>query len=293
MGLLVVVAAARWHAPRSCANVDGMNAEQPRRPPLDATAVGSTGRWRVEVVEGSGSTNADVASRYAAGEDDGLVLVAEHQSAGRGRLGREWVSPARSSLTVSFLLVPPAGVRPERWGWLPLATGLAAAAAVRRSAGVEVALKWPNDVLAEDGRKLGGILLERVERDGTPAAVIGIGLNCTQTQDELPVPEATSLALAGAAGATGEVDRAALLGALVEELDAQLGRWAEGEDLRPAYVARCTTLGRQVRVTVPGGEVLGEAVDVDAEGQLVVRTGAGEQHLGAGDVVHVRPAGAS
>ncbi|WP_445257131.1 biotin--[acetyl-CoA-carboxylase] ligase [Nocardioides aurantiacus] len=273
-----------------------MNAEQPRRPPLDATRVGSTGRWRVEVVESSGSTNADVASRYAAGEDDGLVLVAEHQSAGRGRLGREWVSPARSSLTVSFLLVPPAGVRPERWGWLPLATGLAAAAAVRRSAGVEVALKWPNDVLAEDGRKLGGILLERVERDGAPAAVIGIGLNCTQAQDELPVPEATSLALAGAAGAAGavgEVDRAALLGALVEELDGRLARWVEGEDLRPAYVARCTTLGRQVRVTVPGGEVLGEAVDVDADGQLVVRTDAGEQHLGAGDVVHVRPAGAS
>ena len=115
-----------------------------------------------------------------------------------------WVSPARSALTVSFLLVPAAGVPPERWGWLPLATGLAAAAAVRRSVGVQVGLKWPNDVLAEDGRKLGGILLERVERDSTPAAVIGIGLNCTQSQDELPVPEATSLALAGAAvGAVG------------------------------------------------------------------------------------------
>ena len=252
--------------------------------------MGRTGRWRVEVVESSGSTNADVAQRYADGEAEGLVLVAEHQSAGRGRLGREWVSPARSALTVSFLLVPAAGVPPERWGWLPLATGLAAAAAVRRSAGVQVGLKWPNDVLAEDGRKLGGILLERVERDGTPAAVIGIGLNCTQTQDELPVPEATSLALAGAAG---EVDRAALLAVLVEELDGQLARWADGEDLRAAYVGQCTTLGREVRVTVPGGEVVGRAVDVDADGQLVVRTDAGEQHLGAGDVVHVRPTGAS
>ncbi|KQT94206.1 hypothetical protein ASG49_04705 [Marmoricola sp. Leaf446] len=266
-----------------------MNAEQPRRPPLDAAAVGATGRWRVEVVESSGSTNADVAQRYAAGEAEGLVLVAEHQTAGRGRLGREWVSPARSSLTVSFLLVPAADVAPVRWGWLPLATGLATAAAVRRTTGVDVALKWPNDVLADDGRKLGGILLERVDRDGTPAAVIGIGLNCTQTADELPVPEATSLALAGAA----DVDRATVLGALVEELDGLLEGWAGGEDLRAAYVGECSTLGREVRVTVPGGEVLGEAVDVDADGQLVVRTASGEQHLGAGDVVHVRPTDAS
>lgn len=262
-----------------------MNAEQPRRPPLDAAALRDAGHWRVEVVGTSGSTNADVAERYAAGEADGLVLVAEHQTAGRGRLGREWVVPAGSALTVSFLVVPPPGVRPERWGWLPLATGLAAADAVRRTTGVEVGLKWPNDVLAPDGRKVGGILLERVDRDGVPAAVIGMGLNVTQAEDELPVPEATSLALAGA----DEPDRATLLRALAEELEGRLGRWASEEDLRPAYVEQCTTLGRQVRVTVPGGEVLGEAVGVDADGQLVVRTDEGDQHLGAGDVVHVRP----
>ena len=262
-----------------------MSADQPRRPPLDAAAVGAVGRWRVEVAETSGSTNADVAERFAAGEDEGLVLVAEHQTAGRGRLGRTWVSPARSSLTVSFLLLPRADVPPARWGWLPLATGLAAAAAARRVAGTEVALKWPNDVLAPDGRKLGGILLERVERPGAAAAVIGVGLNVSQAEDELPVPQATSLALAGAP----DVDRAELLGALVAELDSRLAQWAAGEDLRAAYVERCATLGRRVRVTVPGGEVLGEAVDVDQHGQLVVRTDTGEQHLAAGDVVHVRP----
>ncbi len=271
------------------------------RPPIRVPAASAQqGRWRIEVVEQSRSTNADVADRFRAGEDEGLVLVAEHQSEGRGRLGRQWVAPARSSLTVSFLVVPPASIPAERWTWLPLLTGLAAAGAVRRTTGVEVGLKWPNDVLTLDsttsdgtasgGLKLGGILLERVERDtasgGAAAAVVGIGLNCSQTEDELPVPEATSLALAGA----GEVDRSALLEALVEEIASQLHAWAGGTDLRPAYLELCVTTGRQVRVSVPGGEVLGEAVDVDETGRLVVRTEAGERRLGAGDVVHVRPA---
>lgn len=271
-----------------------MSDHQGSRPPVDAASVHVGDRWRVEVVETSGSTNADVAARFAAGEREGLVLVAEDQTAGRGRLGRSWVAPPRSSLTVSFLVVPPAAVDPARWSWLPLLTGLAAAAAVRRVTGVEVGLKWPNDVLVapgddeagdRGGLKLGGILLERVEREGTAAAVVGVGLNCTQDADELPVPQATSLALAGA----HDVDRSALLAALAEELDGRLDAWAGGEDLRPAYVERCVTLGQQVRVSVPGGDVLGEAVDIDADGRLVVRTAGGEEHLGAGDVVHVRP----
>jgi len=235
------------------------------------------------VVEETTSTNADVAERFRNGEEEGLVLVAEHQSAGRGRLGREWVSPARSSLTVSFLLLP-GDVPAERWPWLPLLTGLAAAVAVRRVTGVEVDLKWPNDVLA-DGRKLGGILLERVEGPGSAAAVVGIGINCAQSQDELPVPEATSLALVSG----GPVDRSALLAALLEELGERYDEWRSGADLRPAYLDLCATRGQEVRVAVPGGEVSGQAVDVDAGGRLVVRTEAGEEHLGAGDVVHVRP----
>jgi BirA family biotin operon repressor/biotin-[acetyl-CoA-carboxylase] ligase len=273
-----------------------MSEHEVNRPPIrvPATSLGQ-GRWRVEVVRESRSTNADVADRFRAGEDEGLVLVAEHQTEGRGRLGRHWVAPARSSLTVSFLVVPPAAIPAERWTWLPLLTGLAAAGAVRRTTGVQVGLKWPNDVLTIDdagsgdatpgGLKLGGILLERVERDGAAAAVVGIGLNCSQTRDELPVPEATSLALAGG----GDVDRSALLEALVEELASQLHVWAAGADLRPAYLDLCVTTGRQVRVSVPGGEVVGEAVDIDESGRLVVRTEAGEERLGAGDVVHVRP----
>jgi BirA family transcriptional regulator, biotin operon repressor / biotin---[acetyl-CoA-carboxylase] ligase len=258
-----------------------MSDHEDNRPPLDA--MGAGGRWRVEVVDEVASTNAAVADRFRAGEHEGLVIAAEHQTAGRGRLGREWVTPARSSLTVSFLLVPQQ-VSAERWPWLPLVTGVAAAAAVRRVTGVQVSLKWPNDVLADD-HKLGGILLERVERDGSAAAVVGVGINCDQSVEELPVPEATSLAIVTG----GAVDRSALLAALVEELETRYDGWVAGSDLRPDYLELCTTIGQQVKVAVPGGEVVGEAVDVDESGRLVVRTADGEEHLGAGDVVHVRP----
>ncbi len=260
-----------------------MSDHEDSRPPIDLGDHGASTRWRIEVVEETASTNAVVAGRFRDGEPEGLVLVAEHQTAGRGRLGREWVTPARSSLTVSFLLVPD-HVPAERWPWLPLLTGVAAAAAVRRVTGVEVNLKWPNDVLAAN-QKLGGILLERVEHAGSPAAVVGIGLNCSQTADELPVAEATSLWTV-----TGErVDRSALLAALVEELAACYDQWLAGGDLRMAYLALCTTPGRDVRVTVPDAEITGRAVDVDESGRLVVRTEGGEQRLGAGDVVYVRP----
>lgn len=268
-----------------------MTEHQDSRPPIDLAAGTALGpRWRLEVSEESTSTNADVADRFRAGEQQGLVLVAEHQTAGRGRLGREWLAPPRSSLTVSYLLTPESGRDPVaagRWSWLPLLTGTAAATAVRRVTGVEVELKWPNDVLA-DGHKLGGILLERVEGPtvgATAAAVVGVGLNCTQTAPELPVPGATSLQLVSA----GPVDRSALLVALTEELDAAYDRWRAGADIRPSYLELCSTVGKDVRVVVPGGEVTGRAVDVDSSGQLVVRTEDGDRRLGAGDVVHVRP----
>ena len=135
-----------------------------------------------------------------------------------------------------------------------------------------------------DGHKLGGILLERVDHGGAAAAVVGVGINCTQTAEELPVPEATSLAIVTGA----PVDRSALLAALVEELAARYDEWRQGADLRAAYLELCVTPGQDVRVAVPGGEVVGRAVDVDEAGRLVVRTEAGEERLGAGDVVHVR-----
>ena len=263
-----------------------MTGHEDTRPPIDpaiaTAALAEEGRWRIEVVEEVASTNAAVAERFREGESGGLVLAAEHQNAGRGRLGREWVAPPGSSLTVSFLLVPQ-DAPAERWPWLSLLAGIAAARAVRRVTGAEVGLKWPNDVLVDD-HKAGGILLERVEGPSGPAAVVGIGLNCSQTREELPVPGATSLTLV-----TGEeIDRALLLAALCDALGTTYDRWLAGEDLRAAYLELCTTPGQPVRVAVPDGEVVGEAVDVDAAGRLVVRTDSGEEHLGAGDVVHVR-----
>ncbi len=236
----------------------------------------------METVAETSSTNADVGARFRSGEVEGLVLVADQQTRGRGRLDREWVTSPGSSLLVSFLLVPE-GVPAERWPWLPLLTGVATADAVRRVTGVEVDLKWPNDVLA-GGQKVAGILVERVESGERAAAVVGIGINVSQTVEELPVPEATSLALV----ADEPVDRRELLRALGEELGRRYDDLVAGKDLRPHYRARCGTVGQQVRVAVPGREVSGEATDVDEGGRLVVHTAQGEEHLGAGDVVHVR-----
>jgi BirA family biotin operon repressor/biotin-[acetyl-CoA-carboxylase] ligase len=270
------------------------------RPPLNAPALRRAiltpdGFWTdLEVVETTGSTNTDLAARAKEGAPEGAVLVAEEQSAGRGRLNRRWSAPSRSGLFFSVLLRPSA-VPVERWGWLPLLAGVATATALSRSAGVDTALKWPNDLLVTiDGeeRKTGGILAERVGED---AIVIGIGVNISLRDDELPVPAAASLALAGAK----ITDRDPILRAILRSLADWYAEWvAAGGDptlcrLQQTYAAGCATLGRAVRVELPGGrEVDGTAVAVDGDGRLVIATeGGGEQAVGAGDVVHVRPAG--
>ncbi|HET7358176.1 MAG TPA: biotin--[acetyl-CoA-carboxylase] ligase [Nocardioidaceae bacterium] len=266
-----------------------------RRPPLDRAALtaaltGGASIWRaVEVVDESPSTNGAVSERARTGEPEGLVLVAEHQTEGRGRLDRSWITPARAALTFSSLLVPQR-VPPARWPWLPLLAGIAVAEGIRRVTDVPCALKWPNDVMVDD-RKLAGLLVERVERPGSAAAVLGVGINVSSTRDELPVPTATSLELAGAS----TLDRSVILREVLRALEALYLQWsAERGDpdagLHAAYVRRCATIGRQVRVELPSGDpVLGEAVGVDGDGRLQVRTAAGSRLLGAGDVVHVRP----
>ncbi|WP_078859688.1 biotin--[acetyl-CoA-carboxylase] ligase [Streptomyces rubellomurinus] len=267
------------------------------RPPLDAAAlrrdlVAPGGLWTaLDVVAETGSTNSDLAERARAGAPQGAVLVAEAQRAGRGRLERQWTAPARSGLFLSVLLRPEQ-VPVERYGWLPILVGVSAASTLGRIAGVEVGLKWPNDLQVEiDGteRKVGGILTEL----GGGAVVAGLGLNVSLRADELPVPTAGSLALAGAA----VTDRSILLRALLREFAELYGEWTEAagdphaSELLRAYVDRCTTLGRQVKVHLPGDrELVGEAVAIDGDGRLVVRTADGARRaVGAGDVVHVRP----
>ncbi|GAB3028801.1 biotin--[acetyl-CoA-carboxylase] ligase [Nocardioides flavus (ex Wang et al. 2016)] len=258
------------------------------RPPLDPSRLAVPAGWRVEVEEAIPSTNAALAERARAGEEPGLVLVTEHQTAGRGRLDRAWETPARSSLTFSVLLRPDVPV--GSWSWLPLLTGYAVQAALADRL-PDIALKWPNDVLVDDGsgtgRKVCGILLERVEAPDGPMAVVGVGINVDQTLAELPVATATSISLE-----TGEpVERTGLLGQVLGSLHGLLPLLDDVDSLRRAYADVCVTLGRTVDVHLPGGDVRrGEALDIDATGALVVATDDGALTVAAGDVVHVRPA---
>jgi BirA family biotin operon repressor/biotin-[acetyl-CoA-carboxylase] ligase len=267
------------------------------RPPLNEaelnralTDVGS--RWsEVRVVEATPSTNAELAAQGRSDPRDGLVLVAEHQTAGRGRLDRTWVTPPRTGVTMS-VLVRPADVPISRWPWIPLLSGLAVAAAVRQVAEVRAALKWPNDVIVED-RKLGGLLVERVEGvagGGRAAAVIGIGLNVSTTRGELPTPHATSLALESAA----TTDRFTLVKAILRRLEGLLAEWEAGAGLpsgglQAAYLSACSTVGQSVRIELPGHQAVeGLATGIDETGRLLVETGTGLRTFGAGDVMHVR-----
>ncbi|MFI5635250.1 biotin--[acetyl-CoA-carboxylase] ligase [Streptomyces sp. NPDC051664] len=266
------------------------------RPPLNVPALRRGllrpgGLWTsLDVVDVTGSTNMDLAAR-AAELTEGAVLVAEEQTAGRGRLDRTWTAPARSGLFFSVYLTPGDDVPVHRWGWLPLLAGVATAAGLSRAAGVDTALKWPNDLLvtvAGEERKAGGILAERAG-DGV---VIGIGINVSLRATELPVPTAASLALAGAVS----TDRETLLRGVLRSLDHWYVEWrAAGGDaarsgLQAAYAAGCATLGRTVRAQLPGDRSLvGEAVAIDGDGRLILSTADGLQEpVSAGDIVHLR-----
>jgi BirA family biotin operon repressor/biotin-[acetyl-CoA-carboxylase] ligase len=264
------------------------------RPPLNGSVlqralVGPGSMWTgIEILAETPSTNAVLADRARRDPASGLVVIAEHQTAGRGRLDRSWTAPARSGLTMS-VLVRPYDVPLTLWPWIALLTGLAVGAALREAAGVDAQLKWPNDVVVGE-RKLAGILVERVETPPYPAAaVIGIGVNVSLRADELPVPTATSLVLENAETS----DRSVLARAILRTLEGLLGDWQRwgGEadhGLLNAYVRACTTVGRRVKVVLPGDRaVVGDAVSVDASGRLVVMTEAGREQFGAGDVVHL------
>ncbi len=246
------------------------------------------GRWSVRAVSSTGSTNDDLAAAAHAGAEDGTVLISELQRTGRGRLGRTWTAPAGSGLILSVLLRLPT-VPPGRRAWIGPLLGLGLVTGTRAVTGVDTALKWPNDLLV-DGSKCAGMLA-----DATPdGVVVGFGLNVTLTRDELPRPDATSLLLAGAQ----VLDRALLAAAVLDDLAVRLDRWTRaGGDpdrsgLREDYRRCCATLGSDVRVELPaGGAVTGVAVDITADGALVVRTTAGLQTFTAADVAHLRPAG--
>ncbi|MGY1917082.1 biotin--[acetyl-CoA-carboxylase] ligase [Blastococcus sp. SYSU DS0973] len=267
------------------------------RPALDARALETalcrdSALWRsVEVVDEISSTNAALAAAAAGDAPEGTVLVAEHQVTGRGRLDRVWTSPPRAGLTVSFLLRP--DVPAARRGWLPLLTGVALAESVREVSGVLASVKWPNDLLAADGRKLAGILAESVAADSLPAGVVvGVGLNVSTTAAELPE---TGTSLSVVTG--GTVDRAPVLLGFLRAVERRYRGWVRAlgdpvvSGLAQDYLAWSSTIGSTVEVTMPDGSALvGTARAIDWDGRLVVDGAEGTVELASGDVRHVRPA---
>lgn len=269
------------------------------RPPLDAgvlrrALVRDAGGdpdafWsRVDVVTETGSTNADLLAAPRDADYPRSVLIAEHQTGGRGRHARPWVSAPRALVTVSAVLDMP-GMDLADIGWLPLLAGVAVVDVLRGTAGVDAELKWPNDVLI-GGRKVVGILAEVAATAPVPTVVVGIGLNVSLTEDELPVPTATSLLLEDA-----EVtDRTVLVRAILRELARRHREWeAAGwkvDTLAAAYKERCGTLGRRVRAELPGDrELIGTAIDVDVEGRIVIEAdGKSPVAVSAGDITHLR-----
>lgn len=239
-------------------------------------------RWRqIEVVASTGSTNADLADLARRGAASGTVLVSAHQSTGRGRFDRVWEAPPDTAAAISVLVRPQAPL--ESWGWLSMVAGMAVTDALRSVAALDAGLKWPNDVLVDE-RKICGILSEVVQTGDGPAAVVGMGVNIALTADQLPVPTATSVRLAGSdAAATPLV--AGVLGAF----DHWYAQWDAGDSLAPAYRDRCLTIGLEVDVHVrPGQVVSGLATGVDDWARLIVDTPTGPQPFAAGDVVHLR-----
>ncbi|MGC4934578.1 biotin--[acetyl-CoA-carboxylase] ligase [Gordonia sp. DT30] len=243
--------------------------------------------WRhVEVVDSTGSTNADLAARAEDPDIVGTVRITTDQTAGRGRRSRIWSAPPGAQLALSAVL--PVGESAAKLGWLSLATGLATATAVYRHTGVRPALKWPNDVLIAE-RKIAGILAEYVSAPGGGIVIVGTGINTNLRTDELPVPTATSLRIEG-----GEPLAAPDLAALAIEYLRALSEqgWPDHLDtIAAAYREHCDTLGRRVRLILPGDtEIIGQAVDIDDDGRIVIEQDGGQRFpAAAGDVVHLRP----
>jgi BirA family biotin operon repressor/biotin-[acetyl-CoA-carboxylase] ligase len=262
-------------------------------------------RWVAE----TGSTNADALELARQGEAEGVVLVADHQTAGRGRLGRTWQAPAGGSLLCTILLRPPASVGPST----TMAVAVAAADAIADLTGRAARLKWPNDLVwPGDGsgsdRKLAGILAEvdwpaasqissgwREPRpDERLVVAVGIGINVAWG-DDVPADLADlAVALDHLTGPTPPPDRPDLLVTLLRHLDRRYAALLAGPDgiaeLQQAWRERSATLGRRVRIDLGADDLEGTAVDITAEGHLVVDTVDGERRtIAVGDVVHLRP----
>ena len=242
---------------------------------LSSTAITgalSSPYWRVSVIEETSSTQTLLRE---SNPTPGSVIATEFQSAGRGRLDRTFDAPKSSALLFSFYIEPK--LEKDKFGFISLIAGLATAKSISElTKNNKFECKWPNDLLF-DGKKVAGLLAE-VYGDGI---IVGIGINVSTLQAQLPVPTATSIFLA-----TGQiVNRNNLLTKLLENFEGLLKAYEAGEDLTSAYVSKCGTIGREVLATLPGGtEVRGIAIAIDSSGGLILDSGA---IITVGDLIHL------
>ena len=239
--------------------------------------------WRVNVVQNTGSTQDDLVRSINEGSaKSGEVLIAEFQSAGRGRLQRQFIAPPGAALLFSAYVIPRSSS--GSWGWLPLL----ASQAVHRSlesqigAGARLSLKWPNDLLLND-LKIAGLLCERVDSAQGAGLVIGVGINVTTSKEQLPIATASSLELEG----YSNLDREGLVVSILQNLTTYLKRWESADDTLVAeYLEFSSTIGKLVRVEMPTGVIHeSKAVGIANTGSLILENGS---VISAGDVVHLR-----
>ena len=242
-----------------------------------------TADFDVEYHDTLASSN-DRARELAAERAPETVVVADEQTAPRGRGDREWVSPA-GGVWFSLLVWP--SRPPAETPVVTLATAVAVTDGCRQ-AGVPARIKWPNDVIVGDGErggaKLCGVLTEAGETDGDRWLAVGVGLNANVSPSALPADADATTLRAERDG--DDVDRRRLVGTIVDRF-AELR--ADPEAVLPAWREHADTLGRRVRVETPTETLVGEAVDVEFPGSLVVRTDAGDRVVTAGDCKHLRP----
>lgn len=246
----------------------------------------------LHVLEEVASTNTQAAALAQDGAPHGTVVVAESQTAGRGRLGRHWHSPSGKNLYCSILLrsMPIHEQQPFWLSWIPLTAALAASRAVQVLTNLKPSVKWPNDILIGN-RKLGGILCESSGIGTTHATVIvGIGLNVNIRRDEFP-DELRDIATSLVIEARQPFDRAALLAALLAELETRCESFLAGNhgDILKEYMLRCSTIGRRVRIDLAHGEQMdGTAESIQTDGSLrIIRTDRTTVDIRAGDVIHL------
>jgi BirA family biotin operon repressor/biotin-[acetyl-CoA-carboxylase] ligase len=233
--------------------------------------------WRVSVVEVTGSTQDDLSQLVTEERaNSGDVIASEFQSAGRGRLDRKFESPASASLMFSFYCLPKR--EKSDWSFLPLLTGLSAVFALKAiDPESSPKLKWPNDLMMQSG-KIGGIILQAASQ----GVVIGVGINVGMSQEELPVPSASSLAIEK----FSELNRNLILANFLNTFEELQKRWESGEDLRHLYKEHSSTIGADIRIEHPDGSFKnGKAIDISIAGELILEDFS---RVTVGDIVHLR-----